>query len=218
MTPYQAGQPAVRLGSSVSLALSDLNERHKELSQPQPQQQPQQQESLAVESENRSSESRRVSASIGAPVHYEGPSDERAQATESILQQSRQGQQTPEQQHQNSDTTTTATPASPSSTSEFDDDDSSAPYDYDSDDNRIYTTTKPKKNGSTKKEIRIEFSDKEHFKAIPLRTNWLWHHFPQQYDSRVERALEWAKAHKEKEEKRQSLRASRRQQQQQRKV
>ncbi|KAG9064019.1 hypothetical protein KI688_004133 [Linnemannia hyalina] len=216
VTPYQTGQPAVRLESSVSLALSDLNERHKEISQPQPPQELQQQESLAVESESPPSESRRVSAtSFGPPVQYEGSSDERAQATESILQQSRQGQQPP-QQHQKSDTTTTVTPASPSSTSEFDDDlldgnDSSAPYD--SDDNRTYTTTKPKKNGSKKKEIRIEFSDKRHFMAIPLRTNWLWHHFPQQYDSRIERALEWAKALKEKEEKRQSLRASRQPQQ-----
>ncbi|KAG0061218.1 hypothetical protein BGZ89_011641 [Linnemannia elongata] len=216
VTPYQAGQPAVRLESSVSLALSDLNERHKEQSQSQPQQPQQQQESPAVESENCPSEAHRVSASIGAPIHYEGPSDERAQATESILQQSRQGQQSPEEQHQKHDTTTTVTPASPSSTSEFDDDllgddgNSSAPYD--SDDNRIYTTTKPKKNGSKKKEIRIEFSDKQHFMAIPLRTNWAWHHFPQQYDSRVERALDWAKVHKEKEEKKQSYRASRRQQ------
>ncbi|KAF9539110.1 hypothetical protein EC957_005786 [Mortierella hygrophila] len=216
VTPYQAGQPAVRLESSVSLALSDLNERHKEISQPQPPPQLQQQESLAVESENCPSESRRVSASsFGAPVQYGGTSDERAQATESILQESRQGQQPP-QQSQKSDTTTTVTPASPSSTSEFDDDlldgdDSSTPYEFD--DNRTYTTTKPKKNGSKKKEIRIEFSDKRHFMAIPLRTNWLWHHFPQQYDSRMERALEWAKALKEKEEKRQSVRASRQPQQ-----
>ncbi|KAG0040387.1 hypothetical protein BGZ82_003112 [Podila clonocystis] len=46
---------------------------------------------------------------------------------------------------------------------------------------------------SKRKEIRLEYSDKAHFAAIPLRANWLWHHFPQQYDSRVERALAWAK-------------------------
>ncbi|KAG0340183.1 hypothetical protein BG000_000495 [Podila horticola] len=46
---------------------------------------------------------------------------------------------------------------------------------------------------SKRKEIRLEYSDRAHFTAIPLRANWLWHHFPQQYDSRVERALAWAK-------------------------
>ncbi|KAF9427108.1 hypothetical protein BGZ94_005466 [Podila epigama] len=73
-------------------------------------------------------------------------------------------------------------------------------------DHRVYTTQKPRKNGSKRKEIRIEFSDKAHFMAIPLRTNWLWHHFPQQYDSRVERALAWAKAHKEAEDRKRKIR------------
>lgn len=215
VTPYQAGQPAVRLGSSVSLALSDLNERHKELSQPHSQ--PQQQGSVPVE--NGSPELQRVPTSFGAPVHYEGTSEERIQATEKILQQTHEGHQPLQsQQDQKSDASaTTATPASPS-TSEFDSDlplDNESDILDDSEDSRIYTTTKPKKNGSKKKEIRIEFSDKQHFMAIPLRTNWLWHHFPQQYDSRVERALEWARAHKEKEERRQNIRDSRRSQNQQ---
>ncbi|KAG0282359.1 hypothetical protein BGZ96_000572 [Linnemannia gamsii] len=206
VTPYQAGQPAIRLESSVSLALSDLNERHKELSQPQSQlQQP-----ISLPVENGSAESQRVPASFGAPVHYEGTSEERTQATESILQQSREAHQ-PSQSQQDQTSHVSATPISPS-TSEFDSD---LPLDNESDlldgseDSRIYTTTKPKKNGSKKKEIRIEFSDKQHFMAIPLRTNWLWHHFPQQYDSRIERALDWARA-QVKEEKKQSVRDSRR--------
>ncbi|KAF9902207.1 hypothetical protein EC991_005185 [Linnemannia zychae] len=213
VTPYQAGQPAVRLSSAVSLALSDLNERHKEIQPQQQQQQQQQQGSIAVE-ESQPTESRRVSASFGAPVHYDGPSSERAQATESILQQSHLGSSQdgeiliglhqPSLQQQRD-------PSSPTrigseNESEFDNDDD---MDESDDDYKIYTTTKPKKNGSKKKEIRIEFSDKEHFMAIPLRTNWLWHHFPQQYDSRVERALAWAKAHKEKEEKKQQARETR---------
>ncbi|KAG0274090.1 hypothetical protein BGZ95_010113 [Linnemannia exigua] len=216
VTPYQAGQPAVRLESSVSLALSDLNERHKEM---QPRQQPPRQPQQ---------ESRGVSASLGAPVHYGGDSDERAKATESILQQSHQEgnsqegeiliglhqpipQQEQEHQHQQQE------PPSPTrlgseNESEFDDNDEIDERDiFNEDDHRVYTTTKPKKNGSKKKEIRIEFSDKAHFMAIPLRTNWLWHHFPQQYDSRVERALAWAKAHKEKEDKKQQVREARRQ-------
>ncbi|KAF9330037.1 hypothetical protein BG006_006970 [Podila minutissima] len=54
---------------------------------------------------------------------------------------------------------------------------------------------------SKRKEIRLEYSDRAHFAAIPLRANWLWHHFPQQYDSRVERALAWAKGHQAKQPK-----------------
>ncbi|KAG0343422.1 hypothetical protein BG004_005327 [Podila humilis] len=51
-----------------------------------------------------------------------------------------------------------------------------------------------KKNKSAgKTEIRAGLSDGSHFTTIPLRANWLWHHFPQQYDSRIERALESAK-------------------------
>ncbi|KAF9395758.1 hypothetical protein BGX21_009791 [Mortierella sp. AD011] len=53
------------------------------------------------------------------------------------------------------------------------------------------TEDKAKKGPSKKKEIRIEYSDREHFTSIPLRSNWFWHHFPQQYDSRLERALGW---------------------------
>ncbi|KAK3836301.1 MAG: Alpha/Beta hydrolase protein [Linnemannia gamsii] len=214
VTPYQAGQPAVRLESSVSLALSDLNERHKEL-QPQqpPPQQPQQ-------------DSRRASASLGTPVLYGGDSNERAKATESILQQSHQGNNSQEgeiliglhqpiPQQQQEQEPTSPTRLGSENESEFDDNDEMGESDIlDEDDNRTYTTTKPKKNGSKKKEIRIEFSDKAHFMAIPLRTNWLWHHFPQQYDSRIERALAWAKAHKEKEDKKQKAREARRQQQQ----
>ncbi|KAG0202548.1 hypothetical protein BGX33_009662 [Mortierella sp. NVP41] len=222
VTPYQAGQPPIRLESSVSLALSDLNERHKE--------QQQQQGPLLVESHPQ--ESRRVSTSFEAPVYFDGTSDERAQATESILQQSHQGhqdnqdittngdaqQQQQKQQQQQQQPTATA-PVSPTGlgsdvVSDYIEDEED---EMDEDDYRVYTTTKPKKNGSKNKEIRIEFSDKEHFMAIPLRINWLWHHFPQQYDSRVERALAWAKAHKEKEDKKQKQRESRRLQQQQRK-
>ncbi|KAF9127367.1 hypothetical protein BGW39_005933, partial [Mortierella sp. 14UC] len=207
VTPYQAGQPAVRLSSSVSLALSDLNERHKEV-------QPQQQQGSFKVDEGQPTESHRVSASLGAPVHYEGSSTERAKATESILQQSHQRnsqdgeiligfhQPTLQQQQEPSSPTRLGS----ENESEFDNDED---VDESEDDYKVYTTIKPKKNGSKKKEIRIEFSDKEHFKAIPLRANWLWHHFPQQYDSRVERALAWAKAHKEKEEKKQQMREAR---------
>ncbi|KAG0355025.1 hypothetical protein BG005_006043 [Podila minutissima] len=58
---------------------------------------------------------------------------------------------------------------------------------------------------SKRKEIRLEYSDRAHFAAIPLRANWLWHHFPQQYDSRVERALAWAKGYQAKQPKPESL-------------
>ncbi|KAF9389430.1 hypothetical protein CPC16_005816 [Podila verticillata] len=60
-----------------------------------------------------------------------------------------------------------------------------------------------RKGGShgKKKEIRLEYADRAHFTAIPLRANWLWHHFPQQYDSRLERALAWAKGHQAKQDK-----------------
>ncbi|KAF9208831.1 hypothetical protein BGZ49_007387 [Haplosporangium sp. Z 27] len=58
---------------------------------------------------------------------------------------------------------------------------------------------KPKKGSSKNKEIRIVYSDREHFTSIPLRKNWLWHHFPQQYDSKLERALAWVKAQQQKQ-------------------
>ncbi|KAG0225033.1 hypothetical protein BGX31_007788 [Mortierella sp. GBA43] len=128
--------------------------------------------------------------SIGEPIHYTGPSNARDLASQRILDDSRQGKMSDTQAGADQD----------KARSKKDDDDD------DDDERKVYTTQKPRKNGSKKKEIRIEFSDKEHFTAIPLRTNWLWHHFPQQYDSRIERALAWATAHKEKEDKKQRRR------------
>ncbi|KAF9918238.1 hypothetical protein FBU30_000312 [Linnemannia zychae] len=199
VTPYQAGQPPVRLESSVSLELSDLNERH--LQHPQ-----------ALHPIGKQLEPRKNLPSIGAPVVYDGSSNQRAQATESILQGQSTWPSGIDLSAQQAQPDVTPAPSTPRLGSESDNDEDSDSF-FDGD-HKVYTTKKPKKHGSKKKEIRIEFSDKKNFMAIPLRANWLWHHFPQQYDSRVERALEWAKAHKEKEEKKQHLIEMRRQQKQ----
>ncbi|KAF9113513.1 hypothetical protein BGX27_001390 [Mortierella sp. AM989] len=177
VTPYRPNQPAVRLESSVSLALSDINERSQEST------------SLhkSAEENNQGHPLSKI-PSLGEPIQYTEPSNARDLTTQRILNDTERNEGSLKD---------TATGSSENA------------EDYETDDedeHKVYTTTKPRKHGSKKKEIRIEFSNRENFMAIPLRKNWLWHHFPQQYDSRVERALAWAKAHKEKEEKKQKQR------------
>ncbi|KAI1316173.1 hypothetical protein EDD11_010345 [Mortierella claussenii] len=192
VTPYQPNQPPVRLTSSVSLALSDLNERHDQqtpvILHPQ---EPLVDSPLELPSAKRNS-------ALGEPIHYVGSSNARDLATQRILNDSRQGIPQAENRVKNG------------RVEDEEEEGDESEDEWDEDAHKIYTTQKPRKNGSKKKEIRIEFSDKEHFMAIPLRANWLWHHFPQQYDSRMERALAWAKAHKEKEDRKQQQREQRR--------
>ncbi|CAO3564268.1 unnamed protein product [Mortierella alpina] len=220
VTPYQPNQPPVRLESSASLALSDLNEGHlPPFVVPTP---------PTVESP---SESPSLTRTIGQPIQFKGASNARELATASILGQSLgggiadasenhvqqsfglgegelQGQRQKGDRQFNQDEREEENEADEEEEDEGEDEDD----EYDEDKHKVFTTKKPRKNGSKKKEIRIEFSDKAAFMAIPLRANWLWHHFPQQYDSRIERALAWATAHKKKEERRQQLRAQRQQQ------
>ncbi|KAF9950943.1 hypothetical protein BGZ72_007477 [Mortierella alpina] len=231
VTPYQPNQPPVRLESSISLALSDLNEGHLQPSAlPAP---------PAVESP---SETPSLTRTLGQPIQYKGASNARELATASIVGKSLSGgdegaaspesplgdkngssvqephgrgqepKQEPPGQGQLGDSRFDQDEKEEGIENEDEDEDEDEDGEYDEDRHKVYTTKKPRKNGSKKKEIRIEFSDKAAFMAIPLRTNWLWHHFPQQYDSRIERALAWATAHKKKEERRQQLRAQRRQQ------
>ena len=226
VTPYQPNQPPVRLESSISLALSDLNEGHLQPSAlPAP---------PAVESP---SETPSLTRTLGQPIQYKGASNARELATASIVGKSLsggdEGAASPEsplgdkngssveephgrgqepKQGQLGDSRFDQDEKDEGIENEDEDEDEDEDGEYDEDRHKVYTTKKPRKNGSKKKEIRIEFSDKAAFMAIPLRTNWLWHHFPQQYDSRIERALAWATAHKKKEERRQQLRAQRRQQ------
>ncbi|KAF9200505.1 hypothetical protein BGZ49_009283 [Haplosporangium sp. Z 27] len=179
VTPYRPNQPHVRLESSTSLALSDTNEKGQEHLHSH------------KRAEEGSQESQPPKASIGEAIHYSGPSNARDLATQRILNDTERDQESSK-----------STNVEPSTFEEGYDSD-------DSDEQRVYTTKKPKYHGSKKKEIRIEFSNRENFMAIPLRKNWLWHHFPQQYDSRIERALDWAKAHKEKVEKKKQQREQR---------
>ncbi|KAG0230386.1 hypothetical protein BGW41_002545 [Actinomortierella wolfii] len=119
---------------------------------------------------------------LGKPIKYTQTSDARAQATESILRQSHDGQRSSTAANNGSNSDSGDIPPSPSAEEV----------------EEVLSTTKPKKSKHLKaqKEIRMEYSDRELFLAIPLRPNWAWHHFPQQYDSRVERALSWAKSQK----------------------
>ncbi|KAG0328921.1 hypothetical protein BGZ99_003995 [Dissophora globulifera] len=211
VTPYQADQPPVRLESSVSLVLPNLNERtgtvHGEsasvfatvIEATQLVDSPMELPALAAPKE------------LGEAVQYKGPSKARDLATQQILKDSHQGQVGPSPDNKES-----KDEDKEQRELDLDDEDEDSSDDEDDDAHKVYTTQKPKKNGSKKKEIRIEFSDKKHFMAIPLRSNWMWHHFPQQYDSRIERALAWAKAHKEKEDKRQRKREKQEQREQQR--
>ncbi|GJJ74848.1 hypothetical protein EMPS_07206 [Entomortierella parvispora] len=199
VTPYNPNQPAVRLSSTTSLVLNDC----KELKTSQ---------NDFVDSPLASPT---AETNLGEPIIYDAPSNARDLTTQQILDHGRDS----------SDNGSTRKSQSTSSLSEDgqtlehaadeeeeeDDDDTE-----DEMDKKVYTTTKPRKHGSKKKEIRIEFSDKEHFMAIPLRTNWLWHHFPQQYDSRIERSLAWAKAHKAEQEKKLKLKEQRKQEKMQR--
>ncbi|KAF9181469.1 hypothetical protein BGZ51_005406 [Haplosporangium sp. Z 767] len=204
VTPYQPNQPQVRLESSTSLTLSDLNLRHLEQAQTdvrKPQEAPS------------------VKAGLGKPILYDGASNARELTTRSILDKSHKSDG-PTPEHQN-DATATATSQDNGVAAdetvrggeeqeeggegrkEEEEDGYEEDEEEEEEERKVYTTKKPRKNGSKKKEIRIEYSSKDNFTAIPLRANWLWHHFPQQYDSRIERALAWAKAHKAKEEKKQ---------------
>ncbi|KAF9392688.1 hypothetical protein BGX21_010954 [Mortierella sp. AD011] len=180
VTPYRPNQPPVRLESSVSLSLTDINERVLESDH----------SSKPADESSKEVPLSKVS-SLGEAIHYDGPSNARDLASQRILNDTERDEEP-----------TNGTTETPSTFGEG--------YETDDEDERkVYTTKKPRKHGSKKKEIRIEFSDREHFMSIPLRTNWLWHHFPQQYDSRIERALAWAKEYKKKEEKKQQRREQR---------
>ncbi|KAG0008740.1 hypothetical protein BGZ80_003114 [Entomortierella chlamydospora] len=180
VTPYRPNQPPVRLESSVSLSLTDINERVLESDH----------SSKPADENSKEAPLSKIS-SLGEAIHYDGPSNARDLASQRILNDTERDEEPAND-----------TAAAPSTFGEG--------YETDDEDERkVYTTKKPRKHGSKKKEIRIEFSDREHFMSIPLRTNWLWHHFPQQYDSRIERALAWAKEYKTKEEKKQQRREQR---------
>ncbi|KAG0342844.1 hypothetical protein BG000_000607 [Podila horticola] len=197
VTPYQPNQPAVRLSSVPSFTNEDF--ASAQTSSPA---------TLLVDSPLESPSLRKSFE----PVHYEASKEARENATKTILEESHQGrplsalgsaetdliceedQQKMYSRAYGQDDTQDNNGVDVEEEDEEDEEE----------DHRVFTTKKPRKNGSKKKEIRIEFSDKDHFKAIPLRTNWLWHHFPQQYDSRVERALAWAKAHKQEQERKQA--------------
>ncbi|KAF9116958.1 hypothetical protein BGX27_008106 [Mortierella sp. AM989] len=107
---------------------------------------------------------------IGTPIHFDGTSGARSQSMQTLIDQSMaEGQE-------DQDGSSRRPSTSKSIESE-----------------RRSEENKTKKGSSQSKEIRIECSDRKHFTSIQLRTNWFWHHFPQQYDSRIERALAWAK-------------------------
>ncbi|KAF9153770.1 hypothetical protein DFQ26_000446 [Actinomortierella ambigua] len=147
-------------------------------------------------------------ATLGTPVKYTQTSHERAQTTESILQQSHEGLSSAVSSDSNNSSSSSDSRGSgsrensPLSTSETEESEAAA---------ATILTTKPKKDKHylARKEMRIEYSDRERFMAIPLRSNWAWHHFPQQYDSRIERALAWAKAQMATEEDKRNGGASR---------
>lgn len=197
VTPYQPNQPAVRLSSVPSFTNEDF--ASAQTSSPA---------TLLVDSPLESPSLRKSFE----PVHYEASKEARESATKTILEESHQGR--PLSALGNAETDLICEEDQQKMYSRaYGQDDTQDNNSVDveeeeeedeEEDHRVFTTQKPRKNGSKKKEIRIEFSDKDHFKAIPLRTNWLWHHFPQQYDSRVERALAWAKAHKQEQERKQA--------------
>ncbi|ORZ05954.1 hypothetical protein BCR41DRAFT_174517 [Lobosporangium transversale] len=209
--PYQPNQAPVRLASDVSLVLSDLNGQgqqesvvfpHQPLAE-SPQELPSRKKSTTTTTVAPTTTS--TSKMLGDPILYEGPSNARDLATQHILSDSHQGKEmslTPSNEEQ-------GMKKEEQEKRKVDLEDEDGELSDEDDIHKVYTTQKPRINGSKKKEIRIEFSDKENFMSIPLRTNWLWHHFPQQYDSRIERALAWAKAHKEKEECKQQRRSKR---------
>lgn len=196
VTPYQPNQAPVRLGSTTSLVLDDYKELQANTN------------SLVDSPLESPVESPALKKTLGEPILYDGPSNARDLATQHILEHGRNGS---DNELTDKDKAPTASPSeeaqTPGSTFEGEEDDDTE----DEMDKKVYTTTKPRKHGSKKKEIRIEFSDKEHFMAIPLRTNWLWHHFPQQYDSRIERSLAWAKAHKAEQDQKLKLKEQRKQ-------
>ncbi|KAF9957696.1 hypothetical protein BGZ65_001915 [Modicella reniformis] len=196
VTPYQPNQPPVRLQGPTSLDPSDPLTSHI------------QQETGQPPAADSSQQLPWTQHSVGEPIQYNEQSNARELATQRILDDSRKGQASTTQTTHSGAVHDQAKENQAEGEEEEEEEEEEKEVavangnheDYeDEDEHKVYTTQKPRKNWS-KKEIRIEFSDKEHFMAIPLRTNWLWHHFPQQYDSRVERALAWAKAQKAKEE------------------
>ncbi|KAG0333929.1 hypothetical protein BG004_000635, partial [Podila humilis] len=212
VTPYQPNQPPVRL---VAVFTHDDHQREVSTYVTAPGSPA----TLPVESSHDSPSLRKSFE----PVHYEACKEARENATKNILEESHQGRplsalgavdentQVSEEEQQKNYTSEYGQQdielANGADMNDADvlDEDGDAEEDEDEKDHRVFTTQKPRKNGSKKKQIRIEFSSKDHFMAIPLRTNWLWHHFPQQYDSRIERALAWAKAHKEEQTKKQVI-------------
>ncbi|KAG0044178.1 hypothetical protein BGZ83_010576 [Gryganskiella cystojenkinii] len=199
VTPYQPNQPAVRLGSTTSLALQDYRDLQEATVAATV--------TAGTDLVDSPLESPSLKKTLGEPILYEGPSNARDIATQQILDHSRNPS---EEKISGVDKSKHAVESVTGGNSAIDLEDDDDDLDDDEEEHaKVYTTKKPKKHGSKKKEIRIEFSDKEHFMAIPLRANWLWHHFPQQYDSRIERSLAWAKAHKEEQEKKQKLKEKR---------
>lgn len=204
VTPYQPNQPAVRL-SNVSSLTSEILIASVATAAP----------ATLIDSPL---ESPSLKKSF-EPIHYEACKEARDNATKNILEESHQGRplsalglaenvRTSEEEEEQNKMYTSAYGQKDIEDIAQDGNNDIEVQDEDDEeeDHRVFTTQKPRKNGSKKKEIRIEFSDKAHFMAIPLRTNWLWHHFPQQYDSRIERALAWAKAHKQEQERKQVAR------------
>ena len=191
VTPYQPNQPAVRLSSTTSLALEDYQEL----------------QTNADGLVDSPLESPSLKKTLGEPIIYEAPSNARDLTTQHILEHGRNGSDNELADKDKATATSSEEGQTPGTAVEEEEDDDTE----DEMDKKVYTTTKPRKHGSKKKEIRIEFSDKEHFMAIPLRKNWLWHHFPQQYDSRIERSLAWAKAHKAEQDHKLKLKEQRKQ-------
>ncbi|KAF9323810.1 hypothetical protein BG006_001122 [Podila minutissima] len=194
VTPYQPNQPAVHLSvhsfTNVDFASAEKTSPATLVDSP-----------LEAPSRRKSFE----------PVHYEACQEARENATKSILEESHQGRPLSALGNAETDMMCEEEEQKMYSNAYGQDDaqddnngfDVEEEFEEEEEDPRVFTTQKPRKNGSKKKEIRIEFSDKAHFMSIPLRANWLWHHFPQQYDSRVERALAWAKTHKQEQEREQ---------------
>ncbi|KAF9361266.1 hypothetical protein BGX26_004785 [Mortierella sp. AD094] len=119
---------------------------------------------------------------FGTPIRFEGASNARSLAVQAVLDKSGAKEREGQSGSSRRNSTSTVPESEKGSTTE----------------------DKTKKGSSKKKEIRIEYSDREYFTSIPLRTNWFWHHFPQQYDSRIERALVWIKEQQQQSEQQKS--------------
>ncbi|KAF9582842.1 hypothetical protein BGW38_010692 [Lunasporangiospora selenospora] len=225
VTPYQPDQPPVRLESTISLVLSDSSSSHKSVAQAVESTVAGTTQTAAGKEPTLASTDEGLAATknLGEPIKFDGTSKARTLAMQHVLDKNHQAkaEATPVQPTPSKEKTTesdkqdTLSAQGSEEANEEEYDSESGNEEDDEEEKKVYTTKKPRKNGSKKKEIRIEFSDKEHFMAIPLRSNWLWHHFPQQYDSRIERALAWAKENKEKQDQRQAARETRREQRKQ---